>query len=222
MHQLRCSFWAMALNNCQNIFAEVLWHYSEVDLLDKMSSIYHFILLDTCVKCHHNKHMNSWATVTTKTNQFTCLSKLTFVPNLKKFLNSYHVHKNQSDGLTDLKTCCAQRQTCTEFSLFRTSHCLREKVLFLSIYVLSPLTWFIHMKQTDLCSKGLFCMQLVTFPWQPMLVASKLEWSPVGGSNGVADKVNAPYGTSSLVNYREVFSTILDPEWAERPGGCMY
>lgn len=59
--------------------------------------------------------------------------------------------------------------------------------------VLSSLTWFIHMKQTDLCAYALFCMQLVAFPWQPMLVASKQEWSPVGGSNGVADKVNAPY-----------------------------
>lgn len=84
-----------------------------------------------------------------------------------------------------------------------------KKFFFCSTYVLSPLTWFIHMKQTDLCSKGLFCMQLVTFPWQPMLVASKLEWSPVGGSNGVADKVNAPYGTSSPVISMEVFSNYL-------------
>lgn len=50
-----------------------------------------------------------------------------------------------------------------------------------------------HMKQTALCSSGLFRMQLVRLPWQPMLVASKLERSPVGGSNGVADKVNVLY-----------------------------
>lgn len=63
-------------------------------------------------------------------------------------------------------------------------------------------------------------MQLVTFPWQPMLVASKLEGSPVGGSNRVADKVNVCVGISYLVLSMIImrfshFSSFLNPEQEE-------
>ena len=44
-------------------------------------------------------------------------------------------------------------------------------------------------------------MQLVTFPWQPMLVISKLERPPVGSSYGVADKVNAPCVKSCALHF---------------------